>query len=316
MLPLSQVIGDRELCFYPGVARGAAYRGFDYATEAGAAAAALQYALAPRLLDFLAPYDSRQPSGPVPFDTSQLASDGPVSVSSSGGAGAGDATVGNRQHSATESNAPAPQPLWLTTYDYCNGGPVFCELHHGDDAGCAASPAMSTSGCSSSSACTSSSSGSSNRISSSSSDGNNFNHSADLGSAAGRHVDGSSYRVLARYGDLGGAIAAVRCEVGAGVAVLCGTHPELPVSWIRAEAGVPGDVVASAAARSQSPGTAGGSDSSCDGPNASRREVEGGSGSGSYQTRVALLKQRLQAADASRRMYFCALLATALKLVH
>lgn len=33
--------------------------------------------------------------------------------------------------------------------------------------------------------------------------------------------------VLARYVDIRGAVAALRCRVGSGVAVLCGTHPEL-----------------------------------------------------------------------------------------
>ena len=35
--------GERELAFFPGVARGSAYPGFDYETEAGAVAAALLF---------------------------------------------------------------------------------------------------------------------------------------------------------------------------------------------------------------------------------------------------------------------------------
>ncbi|GIL47698.1 hypothetical protein Vafri_4459 [Volvox africanus] len=34
--------------------------------------------------------------------------------------------------------------------------------------------------------------------------------------------------VLAVYPELGNALAAVRCRVGGGIAVLCGTHPEMP----------------------------------------------------------------------------------------
>ena len=43
-----------------------------------------------------------------------------------------------------------------------------------------------------------------------------------------------AFRVLAEYADLGSAIAAVRCAVGGGRAVLCGTHPELAPHWLDA----------------------------------------------------------------------------------
>lgn len=50
-------------------------------------------------------------------------------------------------------------------------------------------------------------------------------------STAGR--GSSQVQVLARYVDLEGQIAAVRCRVGQGVAVLVGTHPELDASWLQ-----------------------------------------------------------------------------------
>lgn len=37
------MVGDRELAFFPGVARGSIYKGFEYESERGAAAARLQY---------------------------------------------------------------------------------------------------------------------------------------------------------------------------------------------------------------------------------------------------------------------------------
>ncbi|WIA30489.1 hypothetical protein OEZ86_000573 [Tetradesmus obliquus] len=44
-----QVLGYRELGFFPGIACGAAYPGFDYQTEAGAVAADVQFAVPPAL---------------------------------------------------------------------------------------------------------------------------------------------------------------------------------------------------------------------------------------------------------------------------
>ena len=38
-----EVVGDRELAFYPGVARGSIYSGFDYQSEAGARAAPIRF---------------------------------------------------------------------------------------------------------------------------------------------------------------------------------------------------------------------------------------------------------------------------------
>ncbi|RMZ57012.1 hypothetical protein APUTEX25_002244, partial [Auxenochlorella protothecoides] len=122
-----EVAGQRELAFFPGTARGSVVPGFDYRSEAGAAAV-------------------------------------PLSV-------AGEV--------ATECR------------DYSNGGPAF----HPD---------------------------------------------------AGALPPGC--RALARYADLAGTpLAALACAVGAGRAVLCGTHPELAPHWlgppesaaVPAQAGVP-----------------------------------------------------------------------------
>eukprot|EP00803_Ostreobium_quekettii_P006866 evm.model.scf_45.9 EVM.evm.TU.scf_45.9 scf_45:121074-122733(+) len=43
---------------------------------------------------------------------------------------------------------------------------------------------------------------------------------------------GVNASVIARYQDFGNLAAAVRCDVGDGVAVLCGTHPELHPHWL------------------------------------------------------------------------------------
>lgn len=47
-------------------------------------------------------------------------------------------------------------------------------------------------------------------------------------------VDNTKYKVLARYLDKNEAVAAVSCKVGKGVAILCGTHPELDSLYLGA----------------------------------------------------------------------------------
>jgi biotin--protein ligase len=126
--PALAVDGARELALFPGAARGAVALGFDYGSEAGAAAAALRF----------------RPAG--------------------GG------------------GAPDGEGLTRSCADYVNGG---CAFH--------AFPAA----------------------------------------RAPR-----DFEVLSRYAGLaGGAPAAVLCRVGAGRAVLCGTHPELDTSFLGAPDG-------------------------------------------------------------------------------
>ncbi len=111
----------------------------------------------------------------------------------------------NETAAAAHSQHLHGSSTWLKATDYCNGGPLFV----------AAGSARSSS------------------------------HSSAGSSAAVEALPG--VQVLARYTAVqhpsvpalhgGEAVAAVRCEVGAGVAVLCGTHPELgPEWWIRAAA--------------------------------------------------------------------------------
>ncbi|KAF6259598.1 biotin-protein ligase [Scenedesmus sp. NREL 46B-D3] len=61
-----QVVGDRELAFFPGIACGAAYPGFDYQTEAGAVAADIQFAVPPLLAQQL----QQQGNTPMQQDSS------------------------------------------------------------------------------------------------------------------------------------------------------------------------------------------------------------------------------------------------------
>lgn len=129
-----EVVGERHLKFYRGLATGAAFSGFSYESERGAVCARIRF------------------------------------TSSLGGSD------------------------WETCLDYVNGGPLWM-MDDTDDTSVF-------------------------RI-------NSVNHSRLKG------VD-----VLATYEDLHHAVAAMRCRVGRGVAVLCGSHPELHHSHIvEADAG-------------------------------------------------------------------------------
>jgi len=211
------VAGPRELAFFGGTARGAAFPGFDYASEAGAVAAALSFALDPALIPLLAAGGGggggaagAGASAPPP------AAAGPAA---GGGGGAGGGSL-----------------MWVDTLDYSNGGPVFAP-----DAG-------------------------------------------------------ARFRVLARYagGGRAGEIAAVRCAAGAGAAVLCGTHPELPDAWLDASTALLGEApaVSSSGGRAAAPPP--------DAP---------------LLAHTHALQASLRRSAATRKLFFCMLLATALRLV-
>jgi len=111
-----EVLGDRELAFFPGVAIGSLYSGFTYESEHGAHTVPLKYR-------------------------------------------------SNNSNSNSSDDA-----TWIDCVDYINGGPKFVPYN---------------------------------------------NNNASL------------YETLAVYPEKSNALAAVRCTVGKGVAVLCATHPEL-----------------------------------------------------------------------------------------
>lgn len=114
-----EVVGDRELAFFPGVAIGSLYSGFTYQSEHGAHVVPLKY-------------------------------------SSNNNNGSDDAT-------------------WIDCVDYINGGPKFAPYNN---------------------------------------------------------TNASLYETLAVYPEKSNALAAVRCTVRKGIAVLCATHPELDAKWI------------------------------------------------------------------------------------
>lgn len=86
-----EVVGDRELCFFPGKAAGCIYPGFEYESEDGAVAAPLRFR-----------YSSPAAAAAVAV----------AEVNSSNGSGSG-------------SEAPVQ---WEECIDYVNGGPAFLLL--------------------------------------------------------------------------------------------------------------------------------------------------------------------------------------------
>jgi glutamine amidotransferase-like uncharacterized protein len=55
------------------------------------------------------------------------------------------------------------------------------------------------------------------------------------GDASEAAAQQKSFKVLAVYTDMDNAIAALKCEIGKGAAVLVGTHPELEPRWLSAQ---------------------------------------------------------------------------------
>lgn len=92
-----EVVGDRELAFFPGSAAGSIYRGFDYESEAGAVAAPLRF---------------RQ-LGAAAGDTRCSAGSRAYSGGSGGGSSGGHHCDG------------ADPTEWAECVDYVNGGPRF-----------------------------------------------------------------------------------------------------------------------------------------------------------------------------------------------
>ena len=155
-----EVVGARELRFFPGVARGSVYRGFSYESEDGSTAAPLDF------LDAWTGHGADQEEDGQ-HQQAEAVGEGEDGGDRDGGGGGGGGG-------------------WQRCRDYVNGGPMFL--------------------------------------------------AADGGPAASH----PGVRVLARYPELGGAAAALACRVGAGRAVLCGSHPELHPSWLDACSGEAG----------------------------------------------------------------------------
>ena len=239
-----EVIGERELCFFPGIARGAVFPGFDYRSERGAAAAPVVFRTIDRLLaEADGTWIRRQHSG---GGSSEVSTQGetmscmvpPFSAMTPQQNGSRELMAGqlaltgraslmdqltNMQPapsvplgSPSEDCSPSNSAGWAWTWDYSNGGPALLNHLGGTDL------AMY--------------SGQVDVLALYGRDPGMQEAVVGLANNSARLVDDTT-------GESGGnapvaAAAAVRCRVGLGVAVLCGTHPELHHRWLATEGDV------------------------------------------------------------------------------
>ncbi|KAG2445925.1 hypothetical protein HXX76_000528 [Chlamydomonas incerta] len=224
-----QVQGERELAFFPGRARGAAYSGFDYLSEAGSAAAPVAFRPpSPQLLAAVAldvsPRDARH----------GMQQQRPEHGEEARGGGGGSQPV--------QAPGLAPRHLQLR---HKPSAPAAAPL----DAAAAATAAAAAAASSRSEAAAGSGAGGATTSAAEAGTpprSERWDYCRDYSNggpvfelltppAAGGHAGAQpqaqpQVEVLAVYPELGNALAAVRCRVGSGVAVLCGTHPELPAA--------------------------------------------------------------------------------------
>ncbi|BDA44508.1 probable biotin-protein ligase at N-terminal half [Coccomyxa sp. Obi] len=227
-----EVRGPRELAFFPGVAAGPVYPGFRYESEAGAHAARVTFRPPQKLSPNIISYTSQQRSAAdrsPPADRGTLPTGEPLAASTGNttegtppatpsairdweqvepwaavaGSASETASAQDWHQGVLPSSESTLPPGWITCRDYTNGGPQFVpNADHADRSGLESMDPFSRGGCV-------------------------------------EHSEGSpswpAYEVLAVYPDKQNGLASVKCNIGAGVAVLVGTHPELDTKWLLAE---------------------------------------------------------------------------------
>lgn len=236
-----EVRGPRELAFFPGVAVGPVYPGFRYESEAGAHAARVTFRPPQKITPVMISNTSQQRSAADERPLMDRASAVTVTDRPQGTPSAREPRAANTGNAA-EGTPPAtpsavrgreqmeprtaavggasvtasaawPQGLpssseralptgWITCRDYTNGGPQFVpSADNAETDGLESTDPLSMGNCSWSECSTSE----------------------------------PTYEVLAVYPDRRNGLAAVKCNIGAGIAVLVGTHPELDTKWLLAE---------------------------------------------------------------------------------
>ena len=241
-----EVCGDRELAFFPGIARGSAFPGFDYETEAGAVAAALR---------FRPPHPDTEPESrpdpvghsmnPEPAHPTALVSGGSLNCNlpRNPGMRAIEEELGPDWVVVTKQDAAEAADDGTAVGDSCGMAPAGIR----PEAAEAVAGAAARDRCGDGAA--SMGQGTAARVPEGSScedeparedcPGVTWERCIDYCNGgpvfcpdAGAAQSGAKFRVLASYVELGGAAAAVSCRVGAGRVVLCGTHPELAPHWL------------------------------------------------------------------------------------
>ena len=241
-----EVCGDRELAFFPGIARGSAFPGFEYKTEAGAVAAALRFR--PHHPD-TEPESRSDPEGhsmnPEPAHPTALVSIRSLSrnLPRNPGMCATEEELGPDWVFVTKQDAAEAAGDGTAVGDSCGTAPASTR----PEAAEAAAGAAARDRCGDVAA--SMRQGTAAR----GPEGSSWEDEPDRGDCpavtwercvdycnggpvfcpdAGAAQPGANIFVLATYVELGGAAAAVSCRVGAGRVVLCGTHPELAPHWL------------------------------------------------------------------------------------
>jgi biotin--protein ligase len=308
-----EVVGERELAFFPGVARGSAFPGFQYETEAGAVAAGLRFRAphtcpAPACEALPGRADSAgQPSGDAGAGGSPLrlppaaahvreAVTPPVAQSCTSEAGAlphaartrepGSEPLARHAGAGAPAAAPARRGAACAAEEACDDGWVLVsredalpgpraalECAGGRVEGASEGPAAQRA--------RDAAPGAWERCVDYCNGGPMF--CAERGARGQDSGFSPGFAVLAEYAELGGAPAAVRCRVGAGRAVLVGTHPELAPHWL---------------------------DAAC-APGGPTGEGRGGGAAPVLQARAAGVREALAAGAASRRRLWRMLLSEA-----
>jgi len=186
------VVGDRELAFFPGVGRGAAFPGFDYATEAGAVAAPLAFRVPAGAAGAGAGAAEAAPPPPSRWvSAADYCNGGPFFVPH-GPEGGGEASDGDpwplERDPRFEVLARYERVRHPRAGERAAAAPTAAGAREAAEAAAAAAAAA----------------------------------------AAVAAADADPFAPCPARGPL----AAVRVAVGAGAAVLCATHPELAPGWL------------------------------------------------------------------------------------
>ncbi|GBF97976.1 hypothetical protein Rsub_10650 [Raphidocelis subcapitata] len=231
------VVGRRELRFFPGAARGAVVAGFDYQTERGAAAVRLRHVAREELQRWAAAEAGAAACAEGPAPLQQRGQEEQRLV--------GGFRSESGQAVFDGPGSPRGSSRWQETLDYCNGGPFFVAPDGSPDWECTGDGGGGGGGLAGVQVLA--------RYVGLPPDALSRVAPSGAAAAAAAAAEGGPRAAAA-------AVAAVRCRVGRGAAVLCGTHPELEARWLdvcgttaRGDPLTPGAVAAIAAGAGAAP---------------------------------------------------------------
>ena len=236
-----EVVGDRELAFFPGAGVGSIYAGFQYESEAGAVAAPLRFRDRETELEAAAATDAAAgASGGGAGVGGSGAANGSTSGSGSSAAlGGGKNRSGPAADGSSASGdvSSSERQRWKESVDYVNGGPGFRLLSGAPLPTALLAAQQHTQGRQAPA-----------RLPAEQPDlqppaqQQQQQPSEQQAGTDGQHQHQlAGIQLLAVYPEHRDAAAALLCHVGArgGRAVLCSSHPELHPSWLSGRAPAP-----------------------------------------------------------------------------